>query len=213
MERDNEKRIEEIERLEKYIEDLVSIASDRDKAKKVADDIKEAILIAKELAEEIIDAVRDPLVVLNADLRVLSVNNAFYKTFHVKSGETIGKLIYDVGNRQWDIPKLRKLLEDILPTNSTFNDYVIEHDFPNIGKRTMILNARCIPRLPAKPKLILLAIADITEIDRLKLIAERMFEKEILSKLAKEKFKEINELKKEVDALLAKLGEKLKYNK
>jgi hypothetical protein len=77
----------------------------------------------------------------------------------------------------------------------------------------MILNARCIPRLPAKPKLILLAIADITEIDRLKLIAERMFEKETLSKLAKEKFKEINELKKEVDALLARLGEKLKYAK
>jgi two-component system cell cycle sensor histidine kinase PleC len=155
--------------------------------------------------------VRDPFIVLDADLRVLSVNNAFYKVFQVRSDETIGKFIYDLGNRQWNIPKLQKLLEEILSDNASFDDYIVEHDFPNIGKRTMILNARRIPRLSTKPKKMLLSITDITEINRIKLIIERMFEKEIFSELVRKESKEIDELKKEVNALLSRLGEKFKY--
>ena len=106
---------------------------------------------AREYAESIVDTVREPLIVLDADLKVVSANRAFYQTFKTKPAETEGQLIYDIGNQQWNIPNLRELLEDILPRNASFDNYEVEHDFPYIGKRTMLLNARRIPRPPAKP--------------------------------------------------------------
>ena len=81
----------------------------------------------------------------------------------VSSDETIGKLIYDLGNHQWNIPKLRELLETILPEKTTFDNYEVEHDFSTIGKRIMLLNARKIERRSGKEQIILLAIEDITE--------------------------------------------------
>jgi PAS domain-containing protein len=123
----------------------------------------QALQDARELAESTIKAVREPLIVLDGDLRILFAGTAFYKTFHVESQETEKRFIYDLGNKQWDIPALRKLLEGLLPTNESFDDYRVEHDFPAIGKRTMLLNARRIPRPPAKARLILLAIEDVTE--------------------------------------------------
>jgi two-component system CheB/CheR fusion protein len=107
--------------------------------------------------------VREPLIVLDQDLRVVSASRSFYEVFKVKPEETVGQLIYDLGNKQWDIPKLRELLEDILPQKATFDDYEVEHDFLGIGRRTMLLNARRIPSPPEKPKVILLAIEDITK--------------------------------------------------
>jgi len=121
-----------------------------------------AVQEARLYAESIVSTVREPLLVLNSDLRVVSANRAFQKTFQVSEKETRGQLLYDLSNRQWDIPGLRKLLEDILPQNTSFDDYEVEHDFSSIGRRTMRLNARRIYREANKTLLILLAIEDIT---------------------------------------------------
>ncbi len=115
------------------------------------------------LTENIINTVREPLLVLNKELRVLNASRSFYDFFKVGPDETIGKLIYDLGNKQWDIPKLRDLLETILPEKTTFDSYEVEHIFSTIGKRIMVLNARQIERDLGKEKIILLAIEDITE--------------------------------------------------
>ena len=123
---------------------------------KPADDVTE-------LTESIIDTVREPLVILDKDLRVVKANRSFFDYFRVSPEETIGTLIYDLGNRQWDIPELKELLETILPEKTTFDNYEVEHDFSTIGKRIMLLNARQIERVFGKEKIILLAIEDITE--------------------------------------------------
>jgi len=107
--------------------------------------------------------VREPLIALDQDLRVISVSRSFYDFFKVKPEETIGQLIYDLGNKQWNIPKLRELLETILPQKTTFDNYEVEHDFATIGRRIMLLNARQIQRVSGQELIILLAIEDITE--------------------------------------------------
>ena len=115
-----------------------------------------------EYAESIINTVREPLIALDQDLRVVTVSRSFYEVFKVKPEETVGQLIYNLGNKQWDIPKLRELLETILPEKTTFDDYEVEHDFTTIGRRIMLLNARQIERASGKERIILLAIEDIT---------------------------------------------------
>lgn len=122
-------------------------------------------------AEAIVETVREPLVVLDAELRVLTANRSFYKIFHVSKKDTEKKLIYQLGNGQWDHPKLRYLLSDILPQKSFFQDFEIEHEFPVIGKRVVLLNGRKIIQKKDHKPMILLAIEDITEkkqIDRQK---------------------------------------------
>jgi len=129
------------------------------------EDMKRAATInreAREYAESVFDTVRQPIVVLDAELRVLSASRFFYEFFKVKPEETEKQYIYDLGNRQWDIPKLRELLQGILPKTTTFDDYEIEHDFPDIGKRIMSLNARKIFSEGGKTQLIVLAMEDIT---------------------------------------------------
>jgi PAS domain S-box-containing protein len=116
-----------------------------------------------EYFEDIVATIRDPLLVLDAGLRVLAANRSFYKFFKVKAGDTIGRLVYDLGNRQWNIPGLRLLLETILPQKAVFNDYEVEHDFPVIGRRILQLNARRIPKPPKVTQWILLAFEDVTE--------------------------------------------------
>ena len=113
--------------------------------------------------KEIFDTIHEPLLVLDADLLVLSANRSFYRFFKVRQKETIGALVYDLGNRQWDIPKLRELLETILPQKASFDNYEVEHEFATIGKRTMLLNARQIQRKQGQERIILLAIEDITK--------------------------------------------------
>src|SRR5215203_3943935 len=93
-------------------------------------------------AMDIVDTVREPLLILDTALRVRSANLAFYQTFHVTAEETEDRLIYELGNGQWDIPDLRTLLEDVIPTSSVFNDFELEHSFPVIGRRVMLLNGR-----------------------------------------------------------------------
>jgi len=114
-------------------------------------------------AESIVESVREPLVVLSSDLRVLSANHSFYDTFKVTPKDTVGNFIYDLGNRQWDIPKLRILPEDILPSVTVFNGYEVEHDFLNIGRKIILLNAREIYRKNIGSHIILLAMEDVTE--------------------------------------------------
>jgi PAS domain S-box-containing protein len=118
---------------------------------------------ALEYAESIINTVREPLITLDQDLRVVTVSRSFYEFFKVKPEETVGQLIYDLGNKQWDIPRLRELLETILPQKTTFDGYEVEHDFATIGSRIMLLNARQIQGVLGKERVILLAIEDITE--------------------------------------------------
>ena len=104
------------------------------------------------------DTARESFLILNSNLRVVGANESFYKNFQVVKEDTENKLIYDLGNGQWNIPKLRKLLEGILPEKKVFNDYEVSHDFPKIGLRIMLLNARQLDTT----KQILLAIEDIT---------------------------------------------------
>jgi two-component system, cell cycle sensor histidine kinase PleC len=134
-----------------------------EKTRKELEVIKHSADEVSEFAESVINTVREPLISLNQDLRVVSVSRSFYEFFKVKPEETMGQLIYDLGNKQWDIPKLRELLEDILPKKVSFDNYEVEHDFADIGKRIMLLNARQIQRASGKERIILLAIEDITE--------------------------------------------------
>jgi PAS domain S-box-containing protein len=125
--------------------------------------IKVAADEVSEYAESLINTVREPLIALDQDLRVVTVSRSFYDFFKVKPEETVGQLIYDLGNKQWDIPKLRELLETILPQKAAFDNYEVEHDFTGVGRRIMLLNARQIQRVWGKERIILLAIEDITE--------------------------------------------------
>src|SRR5687767_7198830 len=113
-------------------------------------------------AQDVVDTVREPLLILDSSLRVHSANRAFYQTFQVSASETEGQLIYELGNKQWDIPALRTLLEDIVPMSSVFNDFELEHDFPAIGRRVMLLNARKL-RQGSHAELLVLAMEDVTE--------------------------------------------------
>jgi PAS domain-containing protein len=117
---------------------------------------------ARDYAQNIIATIREPLVVLDGELRVVSASAAFYGTFQVTPAVTEGRLLYEVGQRQWDIPSLRQLLEEMLPKSTRFEDFRVEHDFPTIGHKVLLLNARQI-ELGAEPaRLILLAMEDIT---------------------------------------------------
>ena len=153
----------------------------------------------------ILGSIREPLIVLDSNLEVVTANPSFYQTFNVKPEETKGVLIYDLGNRQWDIPKLRKLLEDILPQNTSFHDFEVEHDFETIGRMIMHLNARRIYGQDNQTQLILLAIEDVTE---------REYYKRRLEEIVEERTAEIRKLKNQLEVERAYLQEEIKqeYN-
>ena len=114
-------------------------------------------------AESIVETIREPLLVLTPDLKVISANHSFYGTFQVTPEETEGRFVYSIGNQAWDIPSLRELLEEIIPQNAYFNGFEVDHEFPVIGRRTMLLNARRIYREGQGTERILLALEDITD--------------------------------------------------
>jgi chemotaxis protein methyltransferase CheR len=114
--------------------------------------------------------VREPVLILDKEFRVLVANEPFYRTFHVEPADTESKIIYELGDGQWNIPALKKLLEDILPKNTFFKGFEVVHDFPFIGHKAMVLNARQVHFVEESnasagefPPIILLAIEDITE--------------------------------------------------
>jgi PAS domain S-box-containing protein len=130
-----------------------------------------------EYAENIIATVREPLVVLDAELRVISANRSFYDFFEVSQEETVGEPIHNLGSHQWDVPELKELLEQILPKQNSFSDFLVDTSFPSIGRKVMLLNARQVLNETGKPRFVLLAIEDITdrrkaEEERERLIAE-----------------------------------------
>ncbi|MBE9005012.1 PAS domain-containing protein [Fortiea sp. LEGE XX443] len=129
----------------------------------------EQLRASRDYAEAIVDTVKESLVVLNTDLRVVSANRYFYETFQVQPAETEQRLIFDIGNGQWNIPQLRSLLESILPNDTPFQDLEVEHNFEH-GQKTVRLNARRMPHMENR-QMILLVIEDITQ--RKQLEAER----------------------------------------
>lgn len=120
---------------------------------------EQTLIDERKYAQDIVETVREPLIVLDDNLRVVSANKSFYHTFSVSEEETHGKLIYELGNGQWNIPELKTLLNEIIPQKKQFTDYEVKHTFEQIGQKIMLLNARKIDSV----KLILLAIEDITE--------------------------------------------------
>ena len=114
-------------------------------------------------SEAVFATIHEPMIVLDKNLRVKSANRSFYKKFNTKIEDTEGMLLYDLGDKQWDIPRLKELLEEILPKNTHFHDFEITHTFPGIGEKTMVLNARRVIQHSNHEELILLAIADVTE--------------------------------------------------
>jgi PAS domain-containing protein len=149
--------------VDNVIDGVVITFVDITESKKTKDEISRAM----KFAESIVATIREPLLVLDAQLRVVSASLSFYRTFQMLPEDTEHQHIYDLGNRQWDIPSLRKLLEETLPEEDVFENYIVEHDFPSIGKRKMVLNARKLYKEgegegEGEGGMILLAIEDIT---------------------------------------------------
>jgi two-component sensor histidine kinase len=140
-----------------------------------------AISDAWTLAQGIVDTVREPVLVLDKDLRVITASRSFYSGFKVRPEDTQGQLLYALGDGQWDIPKLRVLLEKIIPEKGVMEGYEVEHEFPNLGQRTMCLNARQVFYEGSANTTILLGMEDIT--DRRNLEREKdelLLQKEVL---------------------------------
>ncbi|MBD9375183.1 PAS domain-containing protein [Rhizobium sp. ARZ01] len=114
-------------------------------------------------AQSIIDTVPDPLLVLDRNLCIQTASRAFFTTFQVDRAETIGQHLYELGNRQWDIPELRLLLEDVIPKSMAVVDYEVEHDFPSIGRRTMLVSAQRLFHPDNNSRTLLLSIVDATK--------------------------------------------------
>src|SRR4030043_1923448 len=158
---------EELRRLRDNLEELVKDRTNELKTsnQQLQEEITERkkaqqkIEEARTYAESIIETMREPLIVLDTDLKVISANRSFCQTFKVNHKEIQGRFIYDLGNREWDIPKLRQLLKEVCLKNRVFDNYEIEHNFETIGPKTMLFNAR---RL-ATMQMILLTIDDITD--------------------------------------------------
>ena len=115
------------------------------------------------LAEAIVDTVREPLNVLDRDLRVVAASRSFYRIFGVEPGATEGRMLFQLGNGEWNIPALRTVLEDIIPKHRTVEAYEVEHEFPILGRRVMLLNARRVLDEAGSDSAILLAIEDVTQ--------------------------------------------------
>jgi two-component system, chemotaxis family, CheB/CheR fusion protein len=125
---------------------------------------EQAVIAARDFAEAIIRTARDPFLILDADLRVEMANEAFYTTFKVSRAESLGRTVFELDHGHWNIPRLRELLQDILPRKSFFNNFEVTHNFENIGPRTMLLNARTLNETGGQPARILLGIQDVSEL-------------------------------------------------
>jgi two-component system CheB/CheR fusion protein len=136
----------------------------------------EQLVEAHDFSESIVATLHEPMLILDKNLRIKSSNQPFYKKFMVKQAEVDGKLLYELGNHQWDIPRLRELLDNIIQQNTCFYNYEITHVFPNIGKKTMLLNAMLIVQKVKNERLILVAFTDITERDREQKAAKKELE-------------------------------------
>ncbi len=170
----------------------------------------------------IMGAIRQPLIVLHGDLTIVRANNSFYQTFKIGQEEAEGRLIYDLGERNWAIPELEELLEDVLAEDTELNDLTIEHEFRSIGRKILQVNARRLARKPGQPQLILLSLEDVTERDDRSSALERLVEErtaELLAakvesekrkRIAEESLAEILQLKEQLESERAYLREEIK---
>src|SRR5580704_3595398 len=147
---------------------------------------------ARALAQAIVDTVREPLLVLDGDLCVLAVSRSYYLTFRVDRQEVLGRPLYALGDGQWHIPALRKLLEKIIPERAAMDAFEVEHEFPRIGRRVMLLNARAVFYADHSRMTLLLAFEDVTE--------RRAIERE-----KEELLRQTEELLRQKDVLLREL--------
>jgi len=150
-------RIQAYRTVDNKIDGAVVVLLDIDEIKRYQEEVREE----RDYAQAIVETVREPLIILDGELRVVTANAAFYRTFGGQPEETQERLVYDLGKQQWDIPALRRLLEEVLPRQQAFEGLEVQHHFPQIGRTTMILNARGLYRAD-RPSLILLAIEDVT---------------------------------------------------
>jgi PAS domain S-box-containing protein len=138
----------------------------RSKKKKPVETAPDADLlwrVAWTYIHTVIDTAHEPFAILDNKLRELSANKTFYRFFHVTKKNTVGTLVYNLGDGQWDIPSLRKLLEKIIPKKTFFTEYEVDHDFPTIGRKILLLNARRIHTTQNNVPIVLLAMEDITK--------------------------------------------------
>lgn len=148
----------------------------------------------------VVDTAREPFLILDDKLRILSANEAFYRTFQTLAKDTEGKLVYKLGGGQWNIPALKRLLEEVLPKESFFRDFEVEHEYPVVGKKIMLMNAREVfeplQKKQKTPKMIILAMEDVTK--------QRMLE-EKLSAYSKELEERVIERTRRLEERLATL--------
>jgi len=189
-------RIRPYKTADNKIEGTVMALVDIDALKRSADLLKEA----RDYARSIVETVRSPLVVLDAELRVKTANPSFYQTFQVTPEETEQNLLCDLGNGQWDIPRLRHLLSEVISNNTSLNDLEINHNFSNIGDKTMLINACKIVHKSGSTQAILFAIEDIT--DR-RQIEEKLHQILISSQSARETAEAANRAKDEFLSILS----------
>lgn len=154
--------------------------------------------------EAILSTVHEPVLILDKDIKIKSANKSFCKTFHVTEEECIGKSLYKLGNNQWNIQRLRELLEEIVPKNNRFHDFEVEHDFPVIGKKIMLLNAHRIIQARENEELIVLTIIDVTDVRNLA-IELQIKEKKVLEvqlEMGKKALKSIEDSNKRYSMML-----------
>ncbi|WP_224362095.1 chemotaxis protein CheB [Hyalangium versicolor] len=150
-------RLRPYKTLDNKIDGAVMTLLDVDRLKRSLDDARQS----REYANAIVETMREPFLVLDGQLHVVNANPAFYAAFHIKPEQTVGRALYSLGNGQWNIPRLRQLLEEILPSNTRLQDFVMEHDFENVGFRRLLLNARRITSEQMQTQYILLSIQEI----------------------------------------------------
>jgi two-component system, chemotaxis family, CheB/CheR fusion protein len=197
------------------IDGAVVVLTDIDEAKQASERLKKSKLFM----EETLATVREPLMVLKQDLTVLYLNSAFTRTFQVEKEETEGQFLYRLGDEQWNIPKLRSMLDEVLSKDAPVIDFEVEHDFPNLGTKTMLLNARKIEDGHSQQPTMLLAIEDITE-RKHKEAALQQAHAELQShadelgrfnRVAVERELRMIELKKQINELYQRNGEPAPY--
>jgi nitrogen-specific signal transduction histidine kinase len=168
----------------------------------------------------VVDTAREPFIMLDKDLRLISANDAFYRMFLVTEEDTINKLVYDLGNGQWNSPQLRKLLEEILPKSNFFKDFEVEHEFPLIGKKVMMVNARIMFGKGDTKPFIIMAMEDVSKqrlleeklkeyakqlevkvMERTKELEKRILDLEMMNKSMIDRELRMVELKKEIEEM------------
>ncbi|MEH2068436.1 MAG: chemotaxis protein CheB [Nostoc sp.] len=176
-------RIRPYRTIDHKIDGAVVVLVDIDALKRSLDQLK----ASGDYAKAIVETVRESLVVLNADLRVVLANLSFYNIFQVVAAETLDRSIFEIGNGLWNIPQLRSLLEQVLTNNSSIQDFEIEHNFELIGQKIMRLNARKMPKVDENTELILLAIEDITHLKKWEAERIHLLNQEQLARTAAER--------------------------